>query len=58
MQCITEMSSSQLRLLDVITISLVDDDTVCHLHYTTLDTLQFISCSGKLYQQEEKSTIE
>ena len=57
MQCITELSGSQLGTFQIISIGLIDNDTIRHLHNTTLNPLQFIARTGQLNQQE-KSTIE
>ena len=53
MDRITEMRSRQLCLLYIISIGLVDNDTIGHLHDTALDALQLIARTGQLNQQEE-----
>ena len=53
MQCITELSGSQLGTFQIISIGLIDNDTIRHLHNTTLNPLQFIARTGQLNQQEE-----
>ena len=53
MKRITEMRSRQLCLLYIISIGLVDNDTIGHLHDTAFDALQLISRTGQLDEQEE-----
>ena len=53
MQCITELSGSQLGTFQIISIGLIDNDTIRHLHNTTLNPLQFIARTGQLNQQEK-----
>ena len=53
MQRITELSGGQLGTFQIISIRLVDDDTVRHLHNAALDALQLIARTGKLDKQEE-----
>ena len=53
MQRITELSGSQLGTFQIISVGFINHNTVRHLHNATLDTLQFISCSCQLNQQEE-----
>ena len=40
---ITELSGSQLGTFQIISIGLIDNDTIRHLHNTTLNPLQFIA---------------
>ena len=53
MERITEMHSRQLCLLYIVSVSLVDNDTIGHLHDTALDALQLIARTGQLNQQKE-----
>ena len=46
-------SGGQLGFLDIISVSLVDDDAVGHFHNAALDALQFVTRTCKLDQQEE-----
>ncbi len=50
MQRATELSLSQTRTVNIIAISLIDDNAIGHFHNTALDTLQFITSTGKLNQ--------
>ena len=52
-QRIAELRSGQLALVHVVPVTLVDDDTVRHLHDTALDALQLVARTGKLDKQEE-----
>ena len=53
MEGITEIGSRHVTTVDIITIALVDDDAIRNFHDTTLDTLQFITSTRHLNQQEE-----
>ena len=50
---ILQLNFSKFGTGDVVTVSLVNDNTVGHFHDASLDALQFIPGSGNLYQQEE-----
>ena len=53
MEGITEVGGGKVGLVDVITIGLVDDDGISHLHDTTLDPLQFVARTSQLDEEEE-----
>ena len=50
---VAEVARGHLGTADVVTVGLVDDDTVGHLHDAALDTLQLVARSGQLDEQEE-----
>ena len=52
-QGVTEISSSHLTSVHIVTVALVDDDTVGDFHNATLDALQLVTSSSKLDKQEE-----
>ena len=52
-QGVAELCRCQFCFFEVVTIRLIDDDPVRHLHDPALDALQFVSSTGKLDQQEE-----
>ena len=53
MQGVPELSGGEIRLIDIVSIRFIDNNTVRHFHDTSLDTLQLISGTGQLNQQEE-----
>ena len=53
MEGITEVGGGKVGLVDVITIGLVDDDGISHLHDTALDPLQFVASPSQLDEEEE-----
>ena len=53
MEGIAEVGSSKVGLVDVVAVSLIDDDGIGHLHDTTLDPLQFVACPSQLDEEEE-----
>ena len=53
MEGISKVGSSQLALFHVVAITLIDNDTIRHLHDATLDALKLISGASQLYQEEK-----
>ena len=53
MEGITEVGGSKVSLVNVITIGLVYDDGISHLHDTALDPLQFVASPSQLDEEEE-----
>jgi len=50
MQSVPELSGGEIRLIDIVSIRFIDNNTIRHFHDTSLDTLQFIAGTGKLDQ--------
>ena len=53
MEGIAEMGGSKVGLVNVVAVSLVDDDGISHLHDAALDPLQFVACPSQLDEEEE-----
>jgi hypothetical protein len=53
MQCRAELRLRQACTVDIVAVGFVDDNPVGHLHDATLDTLQFVARTRKLYEQKE-----
>lgn len=53
MQRIAELTGSQLGRFQIISVGFVDHNTVRHFHDSAFDSLQFISRTCELNQQEE-----
>ena len=53
MERIAEVGGGKLAAVNIITVALVDDDSVGNLHYSALYSLQLIACARNLYKQEE-----
>ena len=53
MQGITEVGGRHLTAVDIVTVTLVDDDTIADFHDTTLDALQLIARTSHLDKQEK-----
>lgn len=53
MQGITEVRLCQFCFFDVVSVGLIDDDTVGHFHNTPFYTLQFITGPGQLNKEEK-----
>ena len=53
MQGITEVRLCQFCFFDVVSVGLIDDDTVGHFHHTPFYTLQFITGPGQLNKEEK-----
>ena len=53
MEGIAEIGGSHLALVDILAITLVDDDTVADLHDASLDALQLVAGTCQLDEQEE-----
>ena len=52
-QRITELSCCQPGPLQIVAISLINDNAIGHFHDAAFDALQLIARTRQLYQQEE-----
>ena len=50
---VAEVARGHLGAADVVTVGLVDDDAVSHLHDAALDTLELVARASQLDEQEE-----
>ena len=53
MEGIAEIGGGHLATVHILTIALVDDDTIGNLHDAALNALQFITGASQLDEQEE-----
>lgn len=57
LQRIAEVGSGESCSVYILSVGFIYDNTICHLHDSPFDPLQFVSGTGKLDEQK-KSTIE
>ena len=53
MQCIAELGCGKFSFINIISIGFINDNTVSHLHDSSLYALKLVSRTCKLNQQEK-----
>ena len=47
-ECVSKLCCGHVCLVDIVSVGLIDDDSVADLHDAALDALQFVALSGQL----------